>query len=332
MFIRIIVNTIINYLKSFILFYSETLCILPCTKTHGCSEFLKQKINIFCTIKGEKIRIKKVIAPVRIDFGGGTTDIYPFTHTHGGAVLNATINKYIVGELRSSDKNVGLEYNGNIPTSSGLGTSGVMNLVWLALISKTKDKFELAEKVYRLEQAMGLVGGKQDQYAAALGGINFLEFKEDNVKVTKLNLDKNFLKKFENNLILVYTGQPHFSGNSNKLMIDNLKKGRNTKNLIRIKNIAKEMKRSLMKKNLEEFADLMNNETKERKLLHKSIIPPKIEKMMQTGMKNGAIGAKICGSGGGGSILFLGDKKKLIKKFKGKVINFKFDFKGLKWI
>lgn len=280
----------------------------------------------------KEARIKKVMAPVRIDFGGGTTDIYPFTHTHGGAVLNATINKYIVGELRASDKNVGLKYNGDIPTSSGLGTSGVMNLIWLALISKTKDKFELAEKVYRLEQAMGLVGGKQDQYAAAFGGINFLEFKDDKVKITRLNLNKNFLRNFENKLVLVYTGKPHFSGTSNKLMIDNLKKGRNIKNLIRIKNIAKEMKKTLMKQNLDKFANLMNRETEERRLLHKSIIPPKIEKIMQTGMKNGAIGAKICGSGGGGSILFLGDKKKLAKKFKGKVINFKFDFKGLRWI
>ena len=84
-------------------------------------------------------KIKRVKAPVRIDFGGGTTDIEPFTYSHGGAVLNAAINKYIVGELIAGDKSVGLKYKGNIPTSSGLGTSGVMSLVWLALILKTKN-------------------------------------------------------------------------------------------------------------------------------------------------------------------------------------------------
>ena len=280
----------------------------------------------------KEARIKKVIAPVRIDFGGGTTDIYPFTHKHGGAVLNACINRYVTGKLIRTKDDVHLEYTGNTPTSSGLGTSGVMNLVWLALISKTKDKFELADKVYALEQGMGLVGGKQDQYAAAFGGINFLEFKGHKVKVTKLNLGQNFIKKLENNLVLVYTGKPHFSGTSNKLMIDNLKKGRNTKNLLRIKNIAKEMKNALIKKDLSKFADLMNQETKERKLLHKSIIPQNIEKIIEVGMKNGAIGAKVCGSGGGGSILFLGDKKKLVKKFGSQIINFKFDFKGLRWL
>lgn len=86
--------------------------------------------------------IKQVKAPVRIDFAGGTTDIQPFPKKHGGAVLNAAINKYITGKLVATDKTVGLGYSGNIPTSSGLGTSGVMNLVWLALISKTKNKLE----------------------------------------------------------------------------------------------------------------------------------------------------------------------------------------------
>ena len=76
--------------------------------------------------------IKKVMAPVRIDFGGGTTDISPFKDKYGGCVINAAINRYVVGELSVDDKKTHLEYTGNIPTSSGLGTSGVMNLVWLS--------------------------------------------------------------------------------------------------------------------------------------------------------------------------------------------------------
>ncbi|MFH1585415.1 MAG: hypothetical protein ABIB79_01470 [archaeon] len=273
---------------------------------------------------------KKVRAPVRIDFGGGTTDIYPFTHTYGGAVLNAGINRYVIGKIVKTDKKVHLRYTGNTPTSSGLGTSGVMNLVWLALISENKDKVKLAEQVYGLEQAMGLVGGKQDQYAAAFGGINFIEFKKDNVKVEKLKLPKAFIKEFEDKLVLVYTGKPHFSGNSNKHMIDNLKAGKNTKNLLRIKNIAKRMKTALLKRDLEKFAELMNQETEERKQLHKSIVPPHIQKMIDIGLSNGAIGAKVCGSGGGGSILFIGDKERIRKKFRRQVIDFKFDFDGLR--
>lgn len=281
--------------------------------------------------------IKKVQAPVRIDFAGGTTDIYPFTHKHGGAVLNAAIDKHVVGKILKSNKEVSLAYYGEIPTSSGLGTSGVMNLVWLALISN-KNKFnyqtklELAEKVYSLEQSQGLVGGKQDQYAAALGGINFLEFEKNKVKITKLKLPKRFIKKLEKNLVLLHTGKPHFSSDSNRLAIENLRKGRNTKNLLAIKKIAYQMKDALLEKNLDKLAELMNKETEQRDDLHKVTVPLSMEKTIKKAMKNGAIAAKVCGSGAGGSLLLLGNKKKLKKKFKRKIIDFKFDFEGLKKI
>jgi len=288
-------------------------------------------------------KVKKVQAPVRVDFGGGTTDIYPFTHTHGGAVLNCGINRYVVGKIVKTDKDVHLEYTGHTPTSSGLGTSGVMNLVWLALISQIKlkrkgavsfrNRMELAEGVYALEQSMGLIGGKQDQYAAAFGGINYIEFKKDKVKLEQLKLSPQFIKKFERKLVLVYTGKPHFSGDTNKSMMDNLKKEKNTKNLVRIKDIAKEMKNALKKEDLDKFSKLMNEETVERKKLHKGIVGPRLQSFIDKGFKNGAIAAKVCGSGGGGSVLFFTDKRaKLFKVFGKNVIDFKFDFGGLKWI
>jgi len=276
------------------------------------------------------------MAPVRIDFAGGTTDISPFKDKYGGCVLNAAINRYVIGKLVVDNKKTHLEYTGNIPTSSGLGTSGVMNLVWLTLISqKVKDlnskyKKELAETVYKIEQVMGLVGGKQDQYASAFGGINFIEFKKNEVKINRLKLSKSFIEKLESKLVLVYTGKPHFSGNSNKAMMDNLIKGKNNHNLLRIKKIAIEMKNALLSENLDKFSELMNEETKEREKLHKSIVPENIQRIIASGMENGATAAKVCGSGGGGSILFFGDKQKLGAKFKEKIIDFRFDFKGIR--
>lgn len=289
------------------------------------------------------MKTKKVQAPVRVDFAGGTTDIYPFTHTHGGAVLNCGINRYVVGKIIKTDKSVHLEYTGYTPTSSGLGTSGVMNLVWLALISQIKlkkkgpvsfkNRMELAEKVYALEQSMGLIGGKQDQYAAAFGGINFIEFKKNKVKIEQLKLSPKFIKKLESKLVLVYSGKPHFSGDTNKSMIDNLKKGKNTQNLLAIKKIAIKMKNALKKQDLYKFANLMNEETIERKKLSKGIVGPHLQSLINKGVRADAISAKVCGSGGGGSILFFTENKtKLKKAFKNNVIDFKFDFEGLKWL
>ncbi len=276
--------------------------------------------------------IKKLRAPIRIDFAGGTTDIEPFASRYGGAVLNAGINKYVEGELVATSKKVSLEYHANIPTSSGLGTSSVMNVIWLALISQKNDfskkgRIDLAEGVYKLEQSMGLIGGKQDEYAAVFGGINFLEFIDGKVKVTQLKLKKDLIKKLEDSLILVYTGE-HFSGDANKMMIQNLsKKAPILKNLSKI---ARDMKSALLKGDLEKFKNLMDKETEERSKLSKKVITPKMKKYIEKGKKLGA-SAKICGSGNGGSLLFFGDKKLLKKNFKN-TFEFKFDWEGLKKI
>ncbi len=279
------------------------------------------------------MKVKRVRAPVRVDFGGGTTDIEPFYSKYGGAVLNCAVNRYVVGEIVSSDKKISLKYKGNIPTSSGLGTSGAMTLVWLALITNEKDKRKLCEWVWNVSQARELFDdGKQDQYASAFGGINFFEFdKKGRVKIERLKLKKSVVKKLESSLVLVYTGKPHYSGDTNGAAIDNLKKGGNVENFLAIKKIAYEMRAALLKGDLDKFVELMNRETEQRKMLSFVAVPSKIRNLISDGMRNGALGAKVCGSGGGGSILFFGDVKKLKRKFGSSVIDFKFDFGGLKW-
>lgn len=287
--------------------------------------------------------VKRVRAPVRVDFAGGTTDIAEFYKKYGGAVLNCGIQKYVTGRIAKTDKSVHLEYTGKTPTSSGLGTSGVMTLVWLALISqvklnrkggiKCKTRQEFAERVYDLEQAMGIVGGKQDQYAGALGGVNYLKFsKSGKVKINQLKLGKNTVEDLENHLVLVYTGKPHFAGSSNKKMIDNIKKGIGVNHLIRIKEIAREMKGSLLKGDLGNFSKLMNEETENRKRLAKGVLPLRVKKIIDIGLRSGGRAAKICGSGSGGSILFYGNVDKLKRKFGKNIIDFKIDFDGLKWL
>jgi len=278
--------------------------------------------------------IKKVRAPVRIDFAGGTTDIAPFASKYRGYVLNAAINKYVYGTLITDSKHTKLEYHADIPTSSGLGTSSAMNVVWIALITHHMNKEKIAEAVFNIEHALkeSYVNGKQDQYAAAFGGINFMEFTKEKVYVHPLNLRRSFINELNDKLVLVYSGKAHYSGSSNKAMIDNFLKGKNTAHLLKIKNIAEEMKNALLKEDLDKFADLMNKETDERRELSKMTVSPQLQKIIDDGMKNGAIAAKVCGSGGGGSILFFGDKNKLIRKFRSQAIDFKFDFSGLTYL
>ncbi len=273
-------------------------------------------------------KVKRVIAPVRIDFAGGTTDIQPFPEKYGGCVLNASINKYIKGSLIAEKNKVGLKYEGNIPTSSGLGTSGTMNVVLTALITKL-EKEKLAEKAFEIENLLIVNGGKQDQYSAVFGGINLWKFEKNKVIREKVKVKKKTIKKLENNLLIVYVGS-HSSGNANKKMIDNLEKGKNIEQLKNIKKIALDMKKCLEKDNLEKFASLMNKETENREKLAKNIVGKKEKKMIKKGLKISKA-VKILGAGSGGSLLFYGNKKELKKKFKN-TIDFKFDFKGLRKI
>lgn len=279
--------------------------------------------------------IKKVRAPVRIDFAGGTTDINPFRNKYHGCVINAAIDRYVYGELVCDDKSTKLEYHTDIPTSSGLGTSSAMNDVWVSLITHMKDKSKIAESAFKIEQSISesKVNGKQDMYAAAFGGINFMEFNGDRVKVEKLKIKDSVLKELEKRLVLVYSGKSHYSGSSNKEAIKNLLNGRNTGNLLRIKEIAIEMKNALLKGDLYLFAHLMNKETQERAKLSRITLSPELKEIINHGMKNGGAAAKICGSGGGGSILFFAeDPERLRKFFRKKIIDFNFDFEGLKWM
>jgi len=276
--------------------------------------------------------VKRVRAPVRVDFGGGTTDIEPFYSKYGGAVLNCAISRYVVGSISKGDK-VSLRYDADVPTSSGLGTSGAMTLVWLALITKEKDKRKLCEWVWNVSRARELFDdGKQDQYAAAFGGVNFFEFsKKGVVKISPVKISKKVLRELESKLVLVYSGKSHYSGDSNGAMIRNFKKGRNVENLLRIKEIAYDMRLALERGDLDLFAELMNEETACRRRLATGIVGSRLQKVIDFGMKNGAVGAKVCGSGGGGSVLFFGDMKRLKKRFGKKVIGFKIDFEGLRW-
>src|SRR5438309_1832947 len=121
-------------------------------------------------------RTVTVRVPVRIDFAGGWSDVHYFSAREGGAVLNAAITPYVEGSARWEGWQLHVEYGLSLPPGSHLGTSASVDVAWLALtnglIGREQSPVELAEAAYRLEKVLGVTGGKQDQYAAALGGFS----------------------------------------------------------------------------------------------------------------------------------------------------------------
>jgi D-glycero-alpha-D-manno-heptose-7-phosphate kinase len=177
--------------------------------------------------------------------------------------------------------------------------------------------------------------GKQDQYISSYGGIKIIKIdREGKTNLKELYLDNNFIKYMEDNILLFFTGYSRRS--SIILKEQETKTIHNSKNIISnldfVKSIAIESIKSLRKKSLEDYGSLMREHWNYKIKRSKYISNSKINEIINLGLKNGAIGSKLVGAGGGGFIMFVcNDKKKLREKMAKKNIrelDFKFDFEG----
>ena len=289
-------------------------------------------------------------APVRIDFAGGWTDVDIFAKGAGGAVLNATIDKYVWGKLEIHDtvdaqrtqekEGMGVSYESDLPSGSGLGMSSALNVVWLSLIkshvTSVDDKKMIANLAYDLERMLGILGGKQDQYASALGGFNFMTF-DDEVEVEQLNLDPGLIEEMQDRLVLCYTGKPRLSSNIHENVWGAYRRGvpQTINALYNLRNVAVRMKTVLEGGDLDEFSQLLNQNWKHQKELDPSVTNEQIDGLFETACAAGAISGKACGAGGGGCVVFFcepGKKTSVAKAVEDagtRYIDFKFDFSGL---
>ena len=160
---------------------------------------------------GRRIEVR---VPSRIDLAGGWTDVPVYCQNKTGEVVNIAINQYVRSEMIIDDeRKISLSYSTDMPTGSGLGTSGAMNVGLISTImSNPKDSLEAAEIAYQFEALMGNRGGRQDQWASALGGINHLTFVNEEVKVTPLSPSTEFCNWLENHILLFNSHITHVSG------------------------------------------------------------------------------------------------------------------------
>ena len=160
---------------------------------------------------GRRIEVR---VPSRIDLAGGWTDVPVYCQNKTGEVVNIAINQYVRSEMIIDDeRKISLSYSTDMPTGSGLGTSGAMNVGLISTImSDPKDSLEAAEIAYQFEALMGNRGGRQDQWASALGGINHLTFVNEEVKVTPLSPSTEFCNWLENHILLFNSHITHVSG------------------------------------------------------------------------------------------------------------------------
>jgi len=230
----------------------------------------------------------------------------------------------------------------DIPSGTGLGSSGSFTTSLIKGLSyysgKIINKKELALKACDIEiNKLKAPVGMQDQLISSYGGIRKFKFKKNGeIKVENLNISKNTLGGIEENFLLFFTGFTRTS--HNVLKIQKIKSLKNDskmfENLDEIKKIGYQFSDLLEKNDLQEYAKLMNYHWKIKQQRSKGMTNRKINFVYNQALKNGAIGGKLVGAGGGGFLLFYSkDKIKLRKKmksFKLQELEFKIDFEGTK--
>lgn len=198
------------------------------------------------------------------------------------------------------------------PAGSGLGTSSTLVVAILgAFVEWLKlplGDYDIAHYAYRIEREdLRLTGGKQDQYAAMFGGVNFMEFYEqDKVIVNPLRIKSEYLHELENNLLLYYTDTNRESATIIDEQVRNVKKrdSRSIEAMHQLKEQARRMKEALLKGKLDEFGDILDFGFQQKRKMAHNISNPHIEEIYEAARKAGATGGKISGAGGGGFMIF----------------------------
>lgn len=235
-----------------------------------------------------------------------------------------------------------LYIHSDAPPGSGLGSSSTLVVAVIGVLSEWLKRplsgYEVAELAYQIERVdMSLAGGKQDQYASAFGGFNFIEFFADSTIVNPLRLRQETLNELEYRLLLCYVGQTRESARIIDRQVASYREGRKSvvDALHRLKRETLEMKKALLLGDVSGIGQLLHEAWLAKKNLDEGIATPAVNRMYAAARRAGAIGGKITGAGGGGYFLFLTkfDRKHRVaaalEKLGGQVVPFQFERRGL---
>lgn len=229
------------------------------------------------------------------------------------------------------------------PAGSGLGTSSTLVVAVLGAFAEMLrlplGEYDMAHYAYEIERNdLALAGGKQDQYAATFGGVNFMEFYNENkVIVNPLRVKQQHLFELENNLLLYYTSTSRESAEIIKKQSRNVtdKKESSIDAMHQLKQQAQRMKEALLRGKLNEIGEILDFGFEQKRQMAEGISNPLMEDIYTTAKKAGATGGKISGAGGGGFMIFYcpGTTKynviKSLENFGGRHRNYQFVEHGL---
>lgn len=276
-------------------------------------------------------------APTRLDFGGGWTDVPPYSEEQGGFVCNIAIARYATVRIRAAERGeesidtrratdtalaeaavrragldgIAVEVTGDFPLGAGLGGSSAAGVAVSGALAAWRslplDRAALAEQSRAIEvEDLHVPGGRQDHYAAAYGGALALTFG-DETRVRRLPVSPALKTSLERRCIVTYTGQSRISGETITAVLDayRAREPRVVQALARMKALAHEMADELCEEDVDDLGELVWEHWQHQRSLHPSISTPLIDAILERARAAGARGGKALGASGGGCVLVI---------------------------
>jgi len=228
------------------------------------------------------------------------------------------------------------------PAGSGLGGSGAMGVAAVAALAASRGRspmaLEIAQEAHRLETGeAGIPGGKQDQYSAALGGIQFLEFDDPGMSATPLDVPASCARELEQHLVLCHSGASRLSGQTIARVMERYAAGDRgvTAALDGIRKCAHAMRDALLRGDMGEVGDVLSENWLHQTALSPEMETPAMRALADAAARAGVTAWKACGSGAGGCLVFLarpGEEHALAEALRaagGTNLRFTFDRMGV---
>jgi len=329
-------------------------------------------------------------APLRLGLAGGGTDLSPYCDQFGGAVLNATIDRFAFAHIapgepgqvafRARDMGVEEQYSTkapppldsglvlhkavyqhvvetylggrppaiivsttiDAPPGSGLGSSSALVVALVEAFRVALDlplgPYDVARLAFDIERVkLGLAGGRQDHYAAAFGGVNYIEFLAgERALVSPLRVPRAYLNELEASLLVCFTGQSRRSEDIIRQQIDGLE-NMDEQTLLamhQLKEDAGLMRQAMLRGDVRGVAKVLMRSWDAKKRTAQGIATEAVDRLFDIGMAEGAWGGKVSGAGGGGFLMFCTDPEnryQLISALNaagGQASSIKFTFDG----
>lgn len=266
----------------------------------------------YVTIQARQEGVELIAADTGASWSGpasGQLEIHRGLELHAG-VYNRIVRDYLHGEAIS----ITAITHSEAPPGSGLGSSSAMVVAliqaYVEYLALPLGEYDIARLAFRIEREdLGFAGGKQDQYAAAFGGFNFMEFYTDRIIVNPLRIKTSALAELESSLILFYTGVSRESAR----IINEQTKNMVARNddamqaLHRVKAEALRMKEAILRSDWADFAGAMRDSWEAKKRMASTISNLMIDTIYSAALSSGALGGKVSGAGGGGFMMFVAD-------------------------